>query len=111
MSVAQLNINGMCNLDFFSHLTQVPDAASVPVTQAPPPPITTVCPPPSHVFHGRREILDKLHVYFSLDIGKRHISLLHGLGGVGKTQICLKFLDETDKSRCDHSYSPTSVHH
>ncbi|KAJ7289415.1 P-loop containing nucleoside triphosphate hydrolase protein, partial [Mycena rebaudengoi] len=82
MSVAQLNIN-----------------ASVPVTQASLPPITTVCPPPSQMFHGRREILDKMHAYFSQDIGKRHVSLLHGLGGAGKTQICLKFLDETDKSR------------
>jgi tRNA A37 threonylcarbamoyladenosine biosynthesis protein TsaE len=53
------------------------------------------------MFHGRRNILDKLHAYFSQDIGKRHVSLLHGLGGAGKTQICLKFLDETDKSRCD----------
>ncbi|KAJ7265189.1 hypothetical protein C8J57DRAFT_1622277, partial [Mycena rebaudengoi] len=25
--------------------------------------------------------------------------LLHGLGGAGKTQICLKFLDESDKYR------------
>ncbi|KAJ7278555.1 hypothetical protein C8J57DRAFT_1577315, partial [Mycena rebaudengoi] len=47
----------------------------------------------------RREILDKLHAYFSQDIGKRHVSLLHGLGGAGKTQICLKFLAESDKSR------------
>ncbi|KAJ7289410.1 P-loop containing nucleoside triphosphate hydrolase protein [Mycena rebaudengoi] len=82
MSVAQLNIN-----------------ASVHVTQAQPPPVTTVCPPPSQMFHGRRDILDKMHTYFSQDIGRRHVSLLHGLGGAGKTQICLKFLDETDKSR------------
>ncbi|KAJ7278547.1 P-loop containing nucleoside triphosphate hydrolase protein [Mycena rebaudengoi] len=53
------------------------------------------------MFHGRRNILDKLHDYFSQDIGRRHISLLHGLGGAGKTQICLKFLEETDNSRCD----------
>ncbi|KAJ7289418.1 hypothetical protein C8J57DRAFT_431685 [Mycena rebaudengoi] len=82
MSVAQLNIS-----------------ASVLVTQAPPPPVTTVCPPPSQMFHGRRDILDKMHTYFSQDIGRRHVSLLHGLGGAGKTQICLKFMDETDKSR------------
>ncbi|KAJ7238704.1 hypothetical protein C8J57DRAFT_1478622 [Mycena rebaudengoi] len=82
MSVAQLNIN-----------------ASVPVRQPLPPPVTTICPPPSRIFHGRRDILDELHAYFSQNIGKRHVSLLHGLGGAGKTQICLKFLDETDKSR------------
>jgi hypothetical protein len=55
------------------------------------------------MFHGRRDILDKLQAYFSRDIGMRHISLLHGLGGAGKTQICLKFLAESDKSRCDLS--------
>ncbi|KAJ7290549.1 hypothetical protein C8J57DRAFT_1445391 [Mycena rebaudengoi] len=51
------------------------------------------------MFHGRRNILDKMHAYFSQEVGKRHVCLLHGLGGAGKTQICLKFLDETDKSR------------
>ncbi|KAJ7245209.1 hypothetical protein C8J57DRAFT_1679730 [Mycena rebaudengoi] len=51
------------------------------------------------MFHGRRNILDNMHAYFSQDIGRRHVCLLHGLGGAGKTQICLKFLDETDKSR------------
>ncbi|KAJ7272241.1 P-loop containing nucleoside triphosphate hydrolase protein [Mycena rebaudengoi] len=61
--------------------------------------VTTICPPPSPMFHGRRNILDKMHAYFSQDIGRRHVCLLHGLGGAGKTQICLKFLDETEKSR------------
>ncbi|KAJ7289060.1 hypothetical protein C8J57DRAFT_1459170 [Mycena rebaudengoi] len=40
-----------------------------------------------------------MHAYFSQDIGRRHVSLVHRLGGAGKTQICLKFLDKTDKSR------------
>ncbi|KAJ7272429.1 hypothetical protein C8J57DRAFT_1225958 [Mycena rebaudengoi] len=62
-------------------------------------PIPTGCPPPSRIFHGRRTILDKMHQYFSQDIGRRHICLLHGLGGSGKTQIAFKFLDETDPSR------------
>ncbi|KAJ7748713.1 hypothetical protein B0H14DRAFT_2983730, partial [Mycena olivaceomarginata] len=35
--------------------------------------------------------------YFSKDIGKRHIYVLHGLGGSGKTQIALKFLDITNQ--------------
>ncbi|KAJ7272235.1 P-loop containing nucleoside triphosphate hydrolase protein, partial [Mycena rebaudengoi] len=51
------------------------------------------------MFHGRRNILDKIHAYFSQNIGVRHVCLLHGLGGAGKTQICLKFLDESEKSR------------
>jgi hypothetical protein len=31
--------------------------------------------------------------YFSADPGQRHTYVLHGLGGSGKTQIALKFLD------------------
>jgi hypothetical protein len=63
------------------------------------PPGATSCPPPSRIFHGRKDILLKMHEYFSRDIGKRHISLLHGLGGSGKTQIALKFIDESVNSR------------
>ncbi|KAJ7639205.1 hypothetical protein FB45DRAFT_1001147 [Roridomyces roridus] len=44
---------------------------------------------------GRREILDKMQQYFSRDNTKRRIFVLHGLGGSGKTQIALKFLEET----------------
>jgi hypothetical protein len=78
MSVAELNINGMistCFLLLFNHGTNEAHEASVPGTQAPLAPVTTICPPPSRMFHGRREILDKLHAYFSQDIGKRHIAL------------------------------------
>ncbi|KAJ7860808.1 acyl transferase/acyl hydrolase/lysophospholipase [Mycena olivaceomarginata] len=51
------------------------------------------CPPPSQIFQGRQDILAKMDDYFSKDIGKRHIYVLHGLGGSGKTQIALRFLD------------------
>ncbi|KAJ7828315.1 hypothetical protein B0H13DRAFT_1656383 [Mycena leptocephala] len=51
------------------------------------------CPPPSQIFQGRQDILAKMDEYFSKDIGERHIYVLHGLGGSGKTQIGLKFLD------------------
>jgi hypothetical protein len=64
------------------------------------PAVTTRCPRPSRIFHGRRNILDKMHQYFTKDIGQCHVCLLHGLGGSGKTQIALKFLDETDSARC-----------
>ncbi|KAJ7243997.1 P-loop containing nucleoside triphosphate hydrolase protein [Mycena rebaudengoi] len=84
LSVAQLNIHAQ------ESTTQLPP---------PPPAATTVCPPPSQIFHGRRDILDKMHHYFSQDIGIRHVSLLHGLGGSGKTQIALKFLHETQSDR------------
>ncbi|KAJ7830374.1 FabD lysophospholipase-like protein [Mycena leptocephala] len=52
-----------------------------------------ICPPPSRIFQGRQDILAKMDEYFSKDIGERHIYVLHGLGGSGKTQIGLKFLD------------------
>ncbi|KAJ7357900.1 hypothetical protein DFH08DRAFT_437176 [Mycena albidolilacea] len=51
------------------------------------------CPPPSEIFQGRQDILARMDDYFSKDIGKRHVYVLHGLGGSGKTQISLKFLD------------------
>ncbi|KAJ7732343.1 hypothetical protein DFH07DRAFT_990867 [Mycena maculata] len=53
------------------------------------------CPPPSKIFHGRQIILDKMQAYFNQDGGKQHIFLLHGLGGAGKTQITLKFIQES----------------
>ncbi|KAJ7463211.1 hypothetical protein FB451DRAFT_1494016 [Mycena latifolia] len=53
------------------------------------------CPPPTRIFHGRRTILDNMHSYFTRDIRKQHIFLLHGLGGAGKTQIALKFIEES----------------
>jgi Cdc6-like AAA superfamily ATPase len=51
------------------------------------------CPPPSQIFQGRQDILEKMAKYFSADPGQRHIYVLYGLGGSGKTQIALKFLD------------------
>jgi hypothetical protein len=54
------------------------------------------CPPPSRIFQGRRDILDKMHYYFfTSDVGIQHIYVLYGLGGAGKTQIALKFINES----------------
>jgi Cdc6-like AAA superfamily ATPase len=52
---------------------------------------------PSSVFTGREDILSQLDSYFSLegpDKEKQHIFVLYGLGGAGKTQIALKFVDK-----------------
>jgi Holliday junction resolvasome RuvABC ATP-dependent DNA helicase subunit len=63
----------------------------VPVTQK---------PNSSSIFTGRRDILDKLEKIFALQVTseKRPMSrrscLLWGMGGIGKTQICLKFIEE-----------------
>jgi hypothetical protein len=51
---------------------------------------------PTSVFTGREDILKHLDGYFSLDgpdKEKQHIFVLYGLGGAGKTQIALKFVD------------------
>jgi hypothetical protein len=53
------------------------------------------CPRPSRIFHGRQVILDKMHEFFNQNIGKQHIYVLHGLGGAGKTQIGLKFINDS----------------
>ncbi|KAJ6547899.1 hypothetical protein DFH09DRAFT_631824 [Mycena vulgaris] len=68
---------------------RLPDLSAAPLTQT-----TTKCPPPSRIFHGRQNILDKMHKFFEQDLDKQHIYLLHGLGGAGKTQIGLKFIEE-----------------
>ncbi|KAF8144888.1 P-loop containing nucleoside triphosphate hydrolase protein [Mycena galopus ATCC 62051] len=57
------------------------------------------CPPPSRNFQGRRIILDKMHQFFDQGTNKQHIYVLYGLGGAGKTQIALKFIEESNHFR------------
>jgi hypothetical protein len=52
------------------------------------------CRPPSRIFSGRRAILDEMHDFFSQDLRQQHIYVLYGLGGAGKSQISLKFIEE-----------------
>src|ERR1700731_2629518 len=54
-------------------------------------------PPFSPNFTGREGYLEKLRTHFSMRQGQPHsrrLFLLYGMGGVGKTQICLKFIEE-----------------
>ncbi|KAJ7158588.1 hypothetical protein C8R46DRAFT_395090 [Mycena filopes] len=53
------------------------------------------CPPPSRIFHGRQIILDKMAQFFTGGSGKQLIYVLHGLGGAGKTQTALKFIQDS----------------
>ncbi|KAJ7862029.1 hypothetical protein B0H14DRAFT_517745 [Mycena olivaceomarginata] len=55
------------------------------------------CPPPSQIFQGRQDILERMDECFSNDTWGRHVYVLYGLGGSGKTQIALKFLDLANK--------------
>ncbi|KAJ7791562.1 hypothetical protein B0H13DRAFT_2689848 [Mycena leptocephala] len=69
------------------------------------------CPPPSRIFQGRQIILNKMTQFFSQSIGNQQIYVLHGLGGAGKTQITLKFINKsshfTDKFFLDGSTADT----
>ncbi|KAJ7480558.1 hypothetical protein FB451DRAFT_1446342 [Mycena latifolia] len=67
------------------------------------------CPPPSRIFHGRQAILAKMHQCFTEDLGKQHIYVLYGLGGSGKTQIALKFIDESASKFSDIFLIDTST--
>ncbi|KAA6408133.1 MAG: hypothetical protein FRX48_07874 [Lasallia pustulata] len=54
-------------------------------------------PRPSPKFTGRKMYLDRLESFFFTKTSPRHanrIFLLHGMGGAGKTQICLKFAED-----------------
>ncbi|KAJ7112508.1 acyl transferase/acyl hydrolase/lysophospholipase, partial [Mycena epipterygia] len=52
-----------------------------------------VCPPPTPHFTGRNNILQEMTKYFNTALGRRHVFLLHGLGGAGKSQIAFKFVE------------------
>jgi len=56
-------------------------------------------PPVNHssmMFTGRSAYLQRLKDHFANGMEKRKSFLLHGLGGIGKTQICLKFIEENE---------------
>ncbi|KAJ6450480.1 hypothetical protein C8R45DRAFT_1083913 [Mycena sanguinolenta] len=69
------------------------------------------CPPPTHIFHGRQTILGSMHQFFARDTGKQKRYVLYGLGGAGKTQIALRFIEEsssfTDQFLVDASNTDT----
>jgi len=55
-------------------------------------------PNSSPLFTGQKHVLDKLGKIFgctaNTGLMSRRSSLLWGMGGIGKTQICLKFTEE-----------------
>ena len=60
--------------------------------------VIPLMPNPSNRFTGRTEVITNLKEHFSTNMSnsaeKRNFFLLHGMGGIGKTQICLKFIAE-----------------
>ncbi|KAF7347053.1 FabD/lysophospholipase-like protein [Mycena venus] len=71
--------------------------------------IVNHCPPPSRIFQGRRNILDRMHHFFTSNMGIQHIYLLYGLGGAGKTQTALKFINESSSYFTDIFFIDTST--
>ena len=71
------------------HIMLVPSSTS--------PPGIFYKPNPSPLFQGRRGELERLKNYFKPrangELSRRSL-LLYGMGGIGKTQICLKFTEE-----------------
>ena len=63
------------------------------------------CPPPTHVFTGRQDILTKMREYFFNDLGKQHVFVLYGLGGAGKSQIAFKFVNACQVETRDPRYT------
>ncbi|KAH8814547.1 hypothetical protein DL96DRAFT_1715740 [Flagelloscypha sp. PMI_526] len=50
------------------------------------------CPPPTPFFTGRRAELQIMEEYFKLDRNSCRVVVLYGIGGGGKTQIVLEFI-------------------
>ncbi|KAJ6517581.1 hypothetical protein DFH09DRAFT_1287762 [Mycena vulgaris] len=86
-----LMINVDTNLQVQKMLTVISPNVLVPQV----PPRINNCPPPTRIFHGRQTILNTMNQYFTQSGGVQKIFLLHGLGGAGKTQISLKFIQES----------------
>ncbi|KDR74328.1 hypothetical protein GALMADRAFT_250171 [Galerina marginata CBS 339.88] len=57
-------------------------------------------PNSSTLFTGRRDLVDRVKNHFGLRAAgeplNRRSFLLYGMGGIGKTQICLKFTEEME---------------
>ncbi|KAJ7637818.1 P-loop containing nucleoside triphosphate hydrolase protein, partial [Mycena rosella] len=100
----------MAVIDINLHLHKAP-SIGIP-SNFPPIQVTqniTKCPPPSRIFHGRKIILDQMHQFFEQDLGNQHIFLLHGLGGAGKTQTALKFIQKSSSRFSDIFLIDTSI--
>ncbi|KAJ7814898.1 hypothetical protein B0H14DRAFT_3149270 [Mycena olivaceomarginata] len=59
-----------------------------------------LCPLPVSSFTGRKDILQEMHQHFDCNRGSRHIFVLHGLGGSGKSELAFKFLQDSQAHHC-----------
>ena len=59
------------------------------------------CPHSTSIYTGRSAILDALNTFYC-SVGKRHVMVLYGMGGGGKSQIGYKFVEQcqaTEKTK------------
>jgi hypothetical protein len=102
ISYLRVSISGptcrqVCTLDIF--LTRYLTDGSDEIPQRISPPKIEYKPRSSSSanFTGREDYLTKLRDYFTVKPNEplhRKSFLLYGMGGIGKTQICLKFTEE-----------------
>ncbi|KAG9114449.1 hypothetical protein FRC07_007645, partial [Ceratobasidium sp. 392] len=75
--------------------------------QMPSPQLVTLvktCPPPSPVFTGREDEIQQITSCLFDGTVARKVFVLHGLGGAGKTQIALRFIELTQDRFTDIIY-------
>ncbi|KAJ7690400.1 hypothetical protein B0H17DRAFT_1290041 [Mycena rosella] len=89
----RLNVMLAAKMEMNFHLAKV--LPIVPLNNVVAAPNINNCPPASKIFHGRETILARMYKYYAEGRQKKKIFLLHGLGGAGKTQIALKFIEES----------------
>ncbi|KAF7344867.1 Nephrocystin-3 [Mycena venus] len=92
---------------FTAHNLYASSLATVPPVEASQ--IVNHCPPPSRIFQGRQSILEKMHHFFTDGRGDQHIYVLYGLGGAGKTQTGLKFIQDLSSQFSDIFFVDTST--
>ena len=74
-------------------LGEIPKGTSSPPKIQPKPRASS-----SAIFTGREDYLARLRIFFTAkpnEPQRRKKFLLYGMGGIGKTQICLKFIEES----------------
>ena len=64
-------------------------------------------PPPNPQFTGRKEILATIHDHLAVNARPGYTAsyALHGLGGVGKTQIAIQYIYDHNADRPDYPIS------
>lgn len=63
-----------------------------------------MCPLPTSLFVGRKELVQRGASYFLGDATNQKVFVLHGLGGAGKTQTALQIVKQTQDTWLDIVY-------